>query len=439
MAIFEIVMPKLGESIIEATITKWLKQEGDEIAEDDALVEIATDKVDSEIPSPVEGKLKKVHFAEGDTVPVGAVIALIDMGGDGSGSEETETATKEEIVEKTEKEVEKTPDAALEAPQVTAQDYSDTQRFYSPLVKSIARQENVTISELESISGSGKDGRVTKKDIIQYLEDRTTGKVTATQPSVSISAPIAAKNIETPAVTANAGDEVIEMDRMRKLIADHMVMSKHTSPHVTMYHDVDMTRIVNWRNRIKDQFLQREGEKLTFTPIFIEAAAKALKDFPLVNASVDGYNIIKRRNINIGMATALPSGNLIVPVIKNADKKNLAGLAKDVNDLANRARNNKLNPDEIQGGTFTITNFGQFGNSTGAPIINQPQVAILGVGTIKKKPVVIETEEGDMIGIRHMMILSMAFDHRIVDGALGGMFLQRVAKYLEEFDTNRVS
>ena len=289
---------------------------------------------------------------------------------------------------------------------------------------------------MHSITGSGKDGRVSKADLLKYIEDKKTGKVI---PAVSILAdkPSFSKITEQPAVKAGSGDEIIEMDRMRKLIADHMVMSKHTSAHVTMYHDVDMTLIVNWRNKIKDQFQKREGEKLTFTPLFIEAAAKALKDFPLVNSSVDGYNIIKRKNINIGMATALPSGNLIVPVIKNADQKNLAGLAQNVNDLANRARNNKLNPDEIQGGTFTITNFGQFGNLTGAPIINQPQVAILGIGTIQKKPVVIETAEGDMIAIRHMMILSLAFDHRIVDGALGGMFLQRVAKYLQEFDLNR--
>ncbi|MBN2174942.1 MAG: 2-oxo acid dehydrogenase subunit E2 [Bacteroidales bacterium] len=438
MAVFEIVMPKLGESIIEATITKWLKQEGDAVTEDDALVEIATDKVDSEIPSPVEGTLKKIHFGEGDTVAVGTVIALIDMDGEDTGSEEEakeedSSGQKGETLETEEKSEKETASDKTEKP-----DFSDSNRFYSPLVKNIARQENVSISELDSIEGSGKDGRVTKKDILQYLDDRKDGKIK--QPETTTTAPSTGqKTIETPKVTAGTGDEIIEMDRMRRLIADHMVMSKHTSPHVTMFHDVDMTRIVTWRSRIKDQFMQREGEKLTFTPIFVEAAAKTLRDFPLVNASVDGYNIIKRRAVNIGMATALPSGNLIVPVIKNADQKNLAGLAKDVNDLANRARNNKLNPDEIQGGTFTITNFGQFGNSTGAPIINQPQVAILGVGTIMKKPVVVETDEGDVIGIRHMMILSLAFDHRIVDGALGGMFLQRVAKYLEEFDINRVN
>ena len=428
MAIFEVIMPKLGESIIEATITKWLKQEGDEVAEDEAILEIATDKVDSEIPSPVEGKLTKLHFAEGETVAVGTVIALIEMDGDGSSVEPDAIAEEKPIVETKKTELkpvaessEKTKDEKI--------DFSDSTRFYSPLVKNIAKTENITVAELNTVKGSGKDGRVTKKDILQYIEDRKAGKTI--QPHVG-------KIIEQPTVTAQMGDEVIEMDRMRKLIADHMVMSKQTSPHVTMFHDVDLTAVVNWRNRNKEQFLQREGEKITFTPIFIEATAKALKDFPLVNASVDGYNMIKRKNINIGMATALPNGNLIVPVIKNADQKNLLGLAKTVNDLASRARSNKLSPDEIQGGTFTITNFGQFGNLTGAPIINQPQVAILGIGTIKKKPVVIETSEGDMIAVRSMMILSMSFDHRIVDGSLGGMFLQRVAKYLEEFDQNRI-
>ena len=381
--------------------------------------------------SPVEGKLTKVHFAEGDVVPVGAVIALIDMRGEGG------TPTLAEVPKETAKPSElKAVPAIISETLESKTDLSVSGRFYSPLVKSIAKSEKLSLSELNAIIGSGKDGRVSKADILKYLEDKKSGKVI---PSVSILTEkfSSSKVIEQPVVRAGADDEIIEMDRMRKLIADHMVMSKHTSAHVTMFHDVDMTVIVNWRNKIKDSFQIRESEKLTFTPIFIEAAAKALKDFPLVNASVDGYNIIKRKNINIGMATALPGGNLIVPVIKNADQKNLAGLAKYVNDLANRARNNKLNPDEIQGGTFTITNFGQFGNLTGAPIINQPQVAILGVGTIQKKPVVIETSEGDMIAIRHMMILSLAFDHRIVDGALGGIFLQRVAKYLQEFDPNR--
>ncbi|MCB0805403.1 MAG: 2-oxo acid dehydrogenase subunit E2 [Bacteroidales bacterium] len=433
MAAFEIVMPKLGESIIEATITKWLVNEGDTISEEDPVVEIATDKVDSEIPSPVDGVITKLHYSEGDTVAVGAVIALVEMDGDEDATEPKAGEKTEVKVEKEFREPDKATEKAIKEVAPESVDFSDANRFYSPLVKSIAKKEGITVNELENLTGTGKDGRVTKKDILQYLDDRGTGKVSAPVKQT------AAKTIETPAVQAGAGDEVIEMDRMRKLIADHMVMSKQTSPHVTMFHEVDMTRIVNWRNRIKDDFQKREGEKLTFTPIFIEAAAKALREFPLVNASVDGYSIIKRRNINVGMATALPSGNLIVPVIRNADQKNLVGLAKDVNDLANRARNNKLNPDEIQGGTFTITNFGQFGNLTGAPIINQPQVGILGIGTITKKPVVVSTEDGDVIAIRHMMILSLAFDHRIVDGALGGMFLQKVAQILEQFDTNRTS
>lgn len=438
MAAFEIVMPKLGESIIEATITKWLKQEGDTIAEEDPIVEIATDKVDSEIPSPIDGKLTKLNYEEGDVVPVGAVIALVDM--DGEDSDDSESSEPEEKKEDTQEKPSDKEDATEKAEAQQQEDrnvdFSQAERFYSPLVKNIAREENISLEELDGISGSGKDNRVTKKDILQYVEDKKSGKA-APAPAKEAPAAQSAQRVEAPPVSSAPGDEIIEMDRMRRLIADHMVMSKHTSPHVTMFHEVDMTTVSLWRKRIKDEFQQREGEKLTFTPIFMEAAARALRDFPLVNASVDGYKVIKRKNVNIGMATALPDGNLIVPVIKNADQKNLVGLAKDVNDLANRARNNKLNPDEIQGGTFTITNFGQFGNMTGAPIINQPQVAILGVGTITKKPVVMETETGDVIAIRHTMILSLAFDHRIVDGALGGMFLQRVANYLENFDPNR--
>lgn len=429
MALFEIIMPKLGESIIEATITKWLKQEGEEISEEDPIVEIATDKVDSEIPSPVDGIIKKLHYKEGDVVPVGAVIAEVSMDGDDEG-EEKEEEPKEKAVAAAKVEI--TPAPAAEAEPAKELDFSGSDRFYSPLVKNIARTENISMEELSRIPGTGKDNRVTKHDILSYLESKKAGKV----PAGGAPAP-QSRTISAPPVTTAAGDEVIEMDRMRKLIADHMVMSKQTSPHVTMFHEVDMTAITHWRNRIKDEFLKREGQKLTFTPIFIEAAARVLRELPLVNASVDGYKVIKRKHVNIGMATALPDGNLIVPVIRDADQKNLAGLARDVNDLANRARNNKLNPDEIQGGTFTITNFGQFGNLTGAPIINQPQVAILGVGTITKKVVVVEGPEGDTFGIRHMMILSLAFDHRIVDGALGGMFLQKVADYLEKFDTNR--
>jgi 2-oxoglutarate dehydrogenase E2 component (dihydrolipoamide succinyltransferase) len=423
MAKFEIIMPKLGESIIEATITKWLKSEGDQIEEDDAIVEIATDKVDSEIPSPVEGKLVKVLFNEGDVVEVGKVIAFIEVEGmDGAeASEETIEESKEEL-----KPIQKEEPKVIE----TVQEVSYTpnpDRFYSPLVKSIAKTENVSIAELDQLNGSGKEGRVTKTDILAYLENRGTAQVSSAPPIIKM---------EQAAVTSAAGDQIIEMDRMRKLIADHMVMSKQVSPHVTSFIDVDVTNIVQWRNKVKDQFLQKEGEKITFTPIFIDAAAKALKEFPGINASVDGTKMILRKNINIGMATALPNGNLIVPVINNADEKSLLGLTKNVNDLASRARANKLNPDEIQGGTFTMTNFGSFDSITGTPIINQPQVAILGVGAIRKKPVVIETPQGDVIGIRHIMILSLAYDHRIVDGALGGMYLKRLKEILENFDIN---
>ncbi len=431
MAKFDLIMPKLGESIIEATITKWLVNEGETIAEDDVLVEIATDKVDSEIPSPVEGKLAKIHFQEGETVAVGTVIAIIEMEGEDSvDSAEAATENVEIPVAGIPGIPEAKEETTIDTNTTTGQGFNSSTRFYSPLVKNMARQESIPLTELESLNGTGKDERLTKKDLLEYIENRKSGKVIPPPPPPPIVP-------QAPAVTSSTGDELIEMDRMRKLIADHMVMSKRTSPHVTMYHEVDMTRVVNWRNKVKEEFQVREGQKLTFTPIIFEAAARALRDFPLVNASVDGYTMIKRKHVNIGMATALPNGNLIVPVIKDADTKNLVGLSKSVNDLAQRARNNKLLPDEIQSGTFTITNFGQFGNISGDPIINQPQVAILGIGTIKKKPVVIETPEGDVIGIRHIMILSLAFDHRIVDGALGGMYLQRVAKYLEGFDMNR--
>jgi 2-oxoglutarate dehydrogenase E2 component (dihydrolipoamide succinyltransferase) len=454
MAKFEIIMPKLGESVIEATITKWLKIEGDQIEEDDPIVEIATDKVDSEIPSPVEGKIVKTLFAEGDVVAVGTVIALVEMDGEAEGESESEQEepTEKEVASEKEAPAEKEtkadpasvkaekPAEEEKAETKTPQDFKDSERFYSPLVKSIAKAENIGLDELEKISGSGKDERVTKADILGYIESR--GKAPAkTAETAKTEAPKAeapkAVQMEAPKVNAGAGDQVIAMDRMRKLIADHMVMSKQVSPHVTSFIDVDVTNIVNWRNKVKDSFQKREGQKITFTPIFFEAAAAALKEYPQVNASVDGSNIILRKNINIGMATALPNGNLIVPVIKNADEKNLLGITKAVNDLANRARNNKLTPDEIQGGTFTITNFGSFDSLTGTPIINQPQVAILAVGAIRKQPAVIETEFGDVIAIRHIMILALAYDHRIVDGALGGMFLKKMKELLEKFDPNR--
>lgn len=428
MATFEIIMPKLGESVIEATIAKWLKQPGDMIQEDDAIVEIATDKVDSEIPSPVEGKLLKLLFEEGDVVPVGVPIAIIALDG-----EEVDYVVVEEAAVSS---AEAT--AAVEtvaAPSTTEEQQSKSDRFYSPLVRSIAKEEGLSIAELDKIAGSGKDGRLTKNDLLAYLKDRTSAPASA--PAAVKEAPkAAAPKVEAPAVITEAGDQIIEMDRMRKLIADHMVMSKQVSPHVTSFIDVDVTNVVNWRNKVKDSFLKREGEKITYTPIFFEATAKALKEYPQINASVDGYNMVIRKNINIGMATALPSGNLIVPVIKNVDQKNLLGITKSVNDLAVRARANKLLPDEIQGGTFTITNFGSFDSITGTPIINQPQVAILAVGAIRKQPAVLETAMGDVIAIRHIMILSMAYDHRIVDGALAGMFLRRMKEILENFDPN---
>ena len=441
MAKFEVVMPKLGESIIEATITKWLKSPGDTIEEDDPIVEIATDKVDSEIPSPVEGRLVEALYQEGDIVPVGKIIAIIET--DPNASVEPAVGSSAKTVENVAREIEENiPVASTEVIE------NSSDRFYSPLVKNIAKTEGITQSELDQVPGTGKDGRVTKDDLMAYLKTRGQGKpaavaspAQAVAPAASpapVAAPVAAVKHQAPAIISSAGDEIVEMDRMRKLIADHMVMSVQTSPHVTSFIEVDVTNIVKWRDRIKDDFQKREKEKITFTPIFVEAAAQALKDFPGVNASVDGYKVILRKNINIGMAAALPNGNLIVPVIKNADQKNLLGLAKDVNSLANKARTNKLDPDDIAGGTFTITNLGTFGSITGSPIINQPQVAILGVGVIKKKPVVLETEEGDVIAIRHMMILSLSYDHRVVDGALGGMYLQRMQQLLESFDPKRV-
>lgn len=427
MAKFEIVMPKLGESIIEATITRWLKKPGDTIQEDDALAEIATDKVDSEIPSPVEGTLKELLYQEGDVVAVGKVIAVIDLGGEAGEPAEP----VEEKAAPVAAEIKKAgPEEPVKSPEPVSGPIASDDRFYSPLVRSIARQEHVSPEELARIQGTGKDGRVTKQDMLDYLKNRSAAPVLE-----RVSRPAAPA--EPPKVTMETGDEIYEMDRMRRLIADHMVMSKQVSPHVTSFIDVDVTSIVTWREKTKDAFFSREKEKLTYTPVFIEAAARILKEYPRINASVDGYNIIHRKKVNIGMATALPNGNLIVPVIRNADEKSLLGIVKDVNDLASRARKNGLVPDEIQGGTFTVTNFGTFDSITGTPIINQPQVAILGIGAIRKKPVVIETPQGDVIGIRHIMILSLAYDHRVVDGALGGMFLKRMKEYLEAWDTGK--
>ncbi|MBS1634284.1 MAG: 2-oxo acid dehydrogenase subunit E2 [Bacteroidetes bacterium] len=449
MAQFELTMPKMGESVAEATIIKWTKNEGDTIKIDETVLEIATDKVDSEIPSPFEGKLIKRMFNEGDVVQVGAVIALIssDAGAAVSETPKTQTpAAQNNTVQSTSKVAEKVVETA-------AVDFSGASKFYSPLVKNIAKEEGVSLEELENIKGTGQGGRVTKADILAYIPNRTKQNGTATpvaeqqvqsKPAAETKQMAVGDNtvlVQRPAVSVGAGDEIIEMDRMRKIISDHMVMSKHVSPHVTSFVEADVTGLVQWRDKVKKDFEKREGEKLTFTPLFIEAVAKAIKDFPMINVSVDqtGTKIIKRKNINIGMAAALPSGNLIVPVIKNADEKNLVGITKAVNDLAGRARANKLAPDEIQGGTFTISNVGNFGNVMGTPIINQPQVAILAVGAIKKKPAVIETPQGDVIGIRHFMFLSLSYDHRVVDGSLGGSFLRKVADYLEAWDVTRVS
>jgi len=433
----------MGESVAEATIIKWSKNEGDSIRVDETVLEIATDKVDSEIPSPFEGKLLKRLFKEGDVVQVGTVIAVIGSEAAGGSSETPKTAAPEVKVTAETVKPAVTETVVKESVQ---NNYSATDKFYSPLVKSIAKEEGISLSELDAIKGTGQDGRVTKADIMAYLPNRnkataatTSTSTTAQKTDTKLEGGSSSMNINRPAVSVGAGDEIIEMDRMRKIIADHMVMSKHVSPHVTSFVEADVTALVMWRDKMKKEYEKKEGEKLTFTPLFIEAVAKALKDFPMVNVSVDptGTKIIKRKNINIGMAAALPSGNLIVPVIKNADEKNLLGITKAVNDLASRARANKLAPDEIQGGTFTLTNVGNFGNVMGTPIINQPQVAILAVGTIKKKPAVIESPLGDMIGIRHFMFLSLSYDHRVVDGSLGGSFVRRVADYLENWDINR--
>lgn len=438
MAQFNLTMPKMGESVHEATIIKWLKNEGDSIELDEPVLEIATDKVDSEIPSPVAGILGKKLFNDGDVIQVGSTIAVINTAGEGGAVAQEAAAPAVAAVEATVSSA-----AEVAAPAVVAEvGDSPSGRFYSPLVKSIAKQENIGIDELEGIAGTGKDGRVTKDDIMAYLPNRGKNGAPAAKPQVQPqpqSKPQAqpAVQIQAPAVSLQGGDEIIEMDRMGKLIAEHMVMSKHVSPHVTSFVEADVTNIVMWRERIKKEFEKREGEKITFTPIFIEAVCKAIKDFPMINISVDGTNIIVRKNINIGMATALPNGNLIVPVIKNVDRMNLVGITKAVNDLANRARNNKLTPDDISGGTYTLTNVGSFGNVMGTPIINQPQVAIMAVGAVRKKPAVIETPTGDAIAIRHMMFLSHSYDHRVVNGALGGQFVRRVADYLEQFDFNR--
>lgn len=436
MAKFELKLPKMGESVAEATITAWLKEVGDTIELDEAVLEIATDKVDSEVPSEVDGVLVEKRFNVDDVVQVGDVIAVIETEADNNAAIETAIDKSEKPVSN---EVNQITETIAVAKETVAPISSNKDRFYSPLVKNIAKQEGISQNELDAIQGSGKDGRVTKSDILEYIENRGTPKteaqeVVAPKPSAKVEVP--AKPSPTP-VIASGEDEIIEMTRMGKLIAHHMVESVQTSAHVQSFIKADVTKIWNWRKKAKDGFMKREGVNLTFTPIFMEAIAKALRDFPMMNISVQGNSIIKKKNINLGMAAALPDGNLIVPVIKNADQLNLVGMAKQVNDLANRARLNQLKPDDIQGGTYTVTNVGTFGSIMGTPIINQPQVGILALGAIRKVPAVIETPEGDFIGIRYKMFLSHSYDHRVVNGALGGQFVKAVKDYLEAWDSNR--
>lgn len=441
MAIVELVMPKMGESIMEATVLRWHKKPGDHVKVDETVLEIATDKVDSEVPSIAEGEITEILYAENDVVPVGAVIARINTNAEAGVA--APVVPSAPVAAASAAPVAETVAVAAEPVQK-----SGGARFYSPLVLTIAQQEGVSFAELENMPGSGNEGRVTKKDILEYVAARKQGKapVTAPQPvaapAAASAAPATRAEVISVPVSSSAPSyggnvEIIEMDRMRKLIANHMVHSKHTSPHVTSFAEADVTNLVVWRERVKKGFEKREGEKITFTPLFVEAVVKCIKKFPLVNCSLDGDKIILKKDINIGMATALPSGNLIVPVIRNADMLNLVGLTKQVNHLANAARQNKLKPEDTQSGTFTLTNVGTFGSLMGTPIINQPQVAILAVGAIKKRPVVIETPHGDAIAIRHMMYLSLSYDHRIVDGSLGSTFLSAVAQELENFDANK--
>ncbi len=445
MSKYEVVVPKLGESVIEVTITRWLKNEGESISEDEPIVEIATDKVDSEISSPVTGRLIKKIFNEGDMVPIGTVFAIVEVA-EASGTAENTPATDKKKSTAAGVVVEKT-DPAENPDTIPVEDdpgYADTgsssgTRFYSPLVRSIALQENISFSELDSIAGTGKDDRLTKQDLLSYLQDRKLG----IKP-VAHEAQVVGATTTTPVVAAPSirqiipgEDRIVEMDRIRQLIANHMIKSVQTSAHVTSFQEVDMTRVVQWRDKNKDEFLKREKEKLTFTPIFIEAIAKSIRDYPMINVSVDGTKIVVHKNINIGMAVALPNFNLIVPVVRSAHEKSLLGLVKSVNDLAERARAGKLVPDEISGGTISITNLGSFGTLMGTPIINQPQTAIVAVGAIKKRVVVIETPDGDIIAIRPMMMVSVTYDHRVIDGSLGGQFLNKLVHYLENFDHNQ--
>lgn len=434
MARFELKLPKMGESVAEATITNWLKKVGETIEMDEAVLEIATDKVDSEVPSEVAGTLVEILFNVDDVVQVGQTIAIIETEGVTVAATAEVKAKAPVAIDEVVKTVNPQASGAIET--VSPADFTGSEKFFSPLVKNIAKQEGISLAELESIAGSGKDGRVNKEDLLNYIKNR--GSQTSVQPILETKTISNLKpETSTAPISLNGGDEIVEMDRMRKLISGYMVASIQTSAHVQSFIEVDVTNIVKWRDKVKNAFEKREGEKLTFTPIFMEAVAKALKDFPGMNISVDGEFIIKRKNINLGMAAALPNGNLIVPVIKNADQLNLVGMAKAVNDLGNRAKAGKLKPDDTQGGTYTVTNVGTFGSVFGTPIINQPQVGILALGAIRKVPAVIETPEGDFIGIRQKMFLSHSYDHRVVDGALGGSFVKRVAEYLEAFDVNR--
>ncbi len=465
MALHKLTLPKMGESVTEATVTKWLKEIGDPIAEDESVLEVATDKVDSDVPSTRSGILKERLFEDGAVVQVGEAIAIIETDESDRDTEQSNTDTSSSTEEddipvdindvpgltEVESTVEQSDSDSTSSGKLHVAESSE--RFYSPLVRSIAQEEGISLAELDQVSGSGAEGRITKDDVLKYIAQKNSKSDVkaiadddsdasnsfnhaiseSTASDVSRQSPVA-----KPVVVAKGdGDEIIEMDRMRRLIADHMVSSVHTSPHVFSAVEADVTNLVNWRNRVKDGFKKREGENITFTPLIIEAISKALKDFPMINVSADGYQIIRRKHINIGMATALPNGNLIVPVIKDADQLSLLGISHAVNDLAQRARDNKLKPDDTQGGTFTFTNIGAFGNIFGMPIINQPQAAILAVGTIKKKPAVIETPAGDLIGIRHFMYITMSYDHRVIDGALGGTFIKRVADYLENWDLDR--
>lgn len=444
MAQYKLILPKMGESVAEATVIKWFKNPGDNVEVDDTVLEVATDKVDSEVPSPVKGKLISTLFSENDVVQIGQIIAIIET--------EEESVATEHIEEVEIPYIPQQEEVKSEEEFVRETPHNESSKFYSPLVRSIAQEEGISLAELDNVQGTGAEGRVTKTDLLNYIENKSGKKEDVKTVAAEVQQVAPPKSVQevkaveekneytshtSNSVVASGTDEIIEMDRMRKLIADHMINSKQTSAHVCSFVEADVTNLVKWRDKVKGSFEKRENEKITFTPIFIEAVAKAIKDFPMINISVNGTQIIKKRDINIGMAAALPDGNLIVPVIKSADQLNLVGLTKSVNDLAKRARANKLVPDEIQGGTFTITNIGMFGNIMGTPIINQPQVAILAVGVIKKKPAVIETEFGDVIAIRHMMYLSLSYDHRVVDGALGGMFVRKVADYLEQWDIDR--